>query len=164
MTLVAQPKLVFLDEPTTGLDPRSRRTTWEIVRELVADGVTILLTTQQLEEADELADRVAVLDGGRIVADGTPEELKRRVPGGHARLWFRDETGLDAAARTVDASARDDDALVLDVPTDDTPEALRDLLARLDGLGVERLTLHTPDLDDVFLALTGGHAAGLEAA
>jgi ABC-2 type transport system ATP-binding protein len=162
MTLVAQPQLVFLDEPTTGLDPRSRRTMWEIVRELVADGVTILLTTQQLEEADELADRVAVLDRGRIVADDAPEELKRRIPGAHARLWFRDEAGLDAAAHIAGLGTRDDDALVLRVPTDDTPEGLRDLLARLDGLGVERMTLHTPDLDDVFFALTGGHGDRLE--
>ena len=164
MTLVAQPQLVFLDEPTVGLDPRSRRTMWEIVRELVADGVTILLTTQYLDEADELADRVALLDRGRVVADGTPEELKRRIPGGHARLWFRDAAGRDAAARIVGGAARDDDALALRIPTDDTPEALRDLLARLDGLGIERMTLHTPDLDDVFFAVTGGHGDGRETA
>src|SRR5215831_2864759 len=83
MTLVGSPRIIFLDEPTTGLDPRSRRTMWEIVRELVADGVTIFLTTQYLDEADELADRVTVLDHGRIVAEGTPAELKRRIPGGH---------------------------------------------------------------------------------
>jgi ABC-2 type transport system ATP-binding protein len=162
MTLVARPQLVFLDEPTTGLDPRSRRTMWETVRELVADGVTILLTTQDLDEADELADRVALLDRGRVVAEGMPEELKRGLAGGHARLTFRDEPSLAAAARALGSGVRDDEALVLTVPTDDTPDALRDLLARLDGVAVERIALHTPDLDDVFLALTGAHDVELE--
>ena len=89
MTLVGDPPMIFLDEPTTGLDPRSRRTMWQIIRELVADGVTIFLTTQYLDEADQLADRVAVLDHGRIVAEGTPAELKRRIPGGHVRAPVR---------------------------------------------------------------------------
>jgi len=83
MTLMGRPRLIFLDEPTAGLDPRSRHTTWQLIRDLVAQGVTILLTTQYLEEADQLADRIAVLDRGRIVAEGTPEDLKRRVPGAH---------------------------------------------------------------------------------
>jgi ABC-2 type transport system ATP-binding protein len=130
---------------------------WKIVRELLGEGVTILLTTQYLDEADELADRIAVLDRGRIVAEGTPDDLKRRIPGGHARLSFRDADGFEAAARTMAASSRDDESLVLRVPTDDTPDALRNLLEQVDGYGLERLTLHTPDLDDVFLALTGGH-------
>jgi ABC-2 type transport system ATP-binding protein len=158
MTLVEQPSIIFLDEPTTGLDPRSRRTMWQIIRELLAEGVTILLTTQYLDEADELAHRIAVLDHGHIVAEGSPHELKRRIPGGHARLQFRDAVGLAAAAELLgDSTPDDDDVLVLKVPTDDTPDALRGLLARLDGrdLGVERLTVHTPDLDDVFFALTG---------
>jgi ABC-2 type transport system ATP-binding protein len=86
MTLVGSPKVIFLDEPTTGLDPRSRRTMWESIRELVASGVTILLTTQYLDEADELADRIAMLDQGRIVADGTAAELKRLIPGEDIRL------------------------------------------------------------------------------
>jgi ABC-2 type transport system ATP-binding protein len=154
MTLVARPRIIFLDEPTTGLDPRSRRTMWQIVRELVAGGTTILLTTQLLDEADELADRIAVLDGGRIVAEGTADELKRRIPGGHARLQFRDAAALETAARELGASARDDDALVLQVPTDDSPQALRSLLDRLDVRAVERVSIHMPDLDDVFLALT----------
>ena len=89
MTLVGNPQIIFLDEPTTGLDPRSRRTMWDIIRELVANGVTIFLTTQYLDEADRLADRIAVLDQGRLVAQGTPGELKRQVPGSHVLLRRR---------------------------------------------------------------------------
>ncbi|WP_448058389.1 ATP-binding cassette domain-containing protein [Cellulomonas hominis] len=157
MTLVAAPRVIFLDEPTTGLDPRSRHTMWDIVRSLVADGTTVLLTTQNLDEADELADRVAVLDGGRIVADGSPDELKRLVPGGHLRLRFTDVPALDLASRLLDGSARDDAALTLTVPSDGGVATLRTVLDRLGAAHVEvdDLTIHTPDLDDVFFALTG---------
>jgi ABC-2 type transport system ATP-binding protein len=157
MTLVATPSVIFLDEPTTGLDPRSRHTMWDIVRGLVADGTTVLLTTQHLEEADELADRIAVLDGGHIVAEGSPEKLKRLVPGGHIRLRFADAAALDAASRLLAESARDDAALELAVPSDGGVGALRTVLGRLDAGNVEvdDLTIHTPDLDDVFFALTG---------
>jgi ABC-2 type transport system ATP-binding protein len=156
MTLVSTPEVLFLDEPTTGLDPRSRHTMWDTVRALVADGTTVLLTTQQLEEADELADRIAVLDGGRIVAEGTPDELKRLVPGGHIRLRFPDAATLDAAARLLDGPAREDAALALTVPSDGGVHALRRVLDRLDAahLQVDDLSIHTPDLDDVFFALT----------
>lgn len=157
MTLVAAPSVIFLDEPTTGLDPRSRHTMWDIVRDLVAQGTTVLLTTQYLDEADELADRVAVLDGGRIVADGTPDELKRLVPGGHIRLKFPDAAALDTAARLLDESDRDDADLALTVPSDGGVGTLRTVLDRLSAadLEVDDLSIHTPDLDDVFFALTG---------
>ncbi|EMD26827.1 daunorubicin resistance protein DrrA family ABC transporter ATP-binding protein [Amycolatopsis azurea] len=157
MTLIGDPKVIFLDEPTTGLDPRSRRTMWEIIRDLVHSGVTIFLTTQYLEEADQLADRVAVLDGGRIVALGTPDELKRRVPGGHMQLKFPDTIALRDATRALRVSTSDEEALVLRVPTDGTVTALRAVLDRLDAeaVAVDSLTVHTPDLDDVFLSLTG---------
>jgi ABC-2 type transport system ATP-binding protein len=157
MTLVATPSVLFLDEPTTGLDPRSRHTMWDIVRGLVTGGTTVLLTTQNLDEADELADRIAVLDGGRIVADGTPDELKRLVPGGHIRLRFADAAALDAASRVLDGSASDEAELALTVPSGGGVGALRTVLDRLDTANVEvdDLSIHTPDLDDVFFALTG---------
>jgi ABC-2 type transport system ATP-binding protein len=157
MTLVGDPRIIFLDEPTTGLDPRSRRTMWGIVRELVAGGTTVFLTTQYLEEADQLADRIAVLDQGRLVAQGTPEELKRQVPGTHVRLRFDSPGELDAAARLLTGATRDDQELTLRVPSDGESRSLRALLDRLDAhmLNAKEFSVHTPDLDDVFLALTG---------
>jgi ABC-2 type transport system ATP-binding protein len=157
MTLVGNPRIVFLDEPTTGLDPRSRRTMWSIVRELVADGVTVFLTTQYLDEADQLADRIAVLDHGRLVAEGTSDDLKRRMPGTHVRLRFATVFQLDAAARLFSGSTRDDEALALRVPGDGGTKSLRAILDRLDeySLAAEEFSVQTPDLDDVFLALTG---------
>jgi len=162
MTLMGDPQIIFLDEPTSGLDPRSRRTVWRIVRDLVADGVTIFLTTHYLEEADQLADRVALLDHGRLIAEGTPDELKRRIPGGHIRLEFADPQALDAAARALPRSSTDEDALTLQVPSEAGIGSLRALLDRLDGIEVERFSIHTPDLDDVFLALTGRTEQGGE--
>ncbi|MFE9917103.1 ATP-binding cassette domain-containing protein [Micromonospora sp. NPDC005553] len=157
MTLVGEPRVIFLDEPTTGLDPRSRRAMWHIIRALAAEGVTILLTTQYLEEADQLADRVAFLDHGRLIAEGTPRELKRLIPGGHVVLQFADQEGLDSAARTFEAATRDDAALTLQVPSDGGVGSLRSLLDQLDhaSISVAGLSVHTPDLDDVFLTLTG---------
>ncbi|MFD6359294.1 DUF4162 domain-containing protein, partial [Streptomyces roseolus] len=154
--------IIFLDEPTTGLDPRSRHNMWQIIRELVADGATVLLTTQYLEEADELADRIAVLNGGKIVAEGTPDQLKRQIPGGHVRLRFTDPDAYRSASDALrDAAARDDEALTLRIANDGSQRELRALLDRLDAAGVEadELTVHTPDLDDVFFALTDPTAA-----
>jgi ABC-2 type transport system ATP-binding protein len=157
MTLVGDPRIIFLDEPTTGLDPRSRRMMWQIIRELVAGGVTIFLTTQQLDEADELADRVAVIDHGKVVAAGTPDDLKRSIPGAHVRLRFTDVTGLDAAARALGGAIRHEDTLTLEVPSDRGATAVRALLNRLGDTAaeVDEVSVHTPDLDDVFFALTG---------
>jgi ABC-2 type transport system ATP-binding protein len=157
MTLVGSPRVIFLDEPTAGLDPRSRRGMWQIVRDLVAGGVTIFLTTQYLDEADELADRIAVLNQGKLVAEGTADELKRRIPGGHVRLRFTDLDGLETAVSVLGQVTRDNDALALRVPSDGSVGALKALLGRLDdwAIQVDEFSVHTPDLDDVFLALTG---------
>ncbi|MFK4069274.1 ATP-binding cassette domain-containing protein [Streptomyces sp. NPDC029674] len=156
MTLVGSPRVIFLDEPTTGLDPRSRHGMWEIVRELVADGVTIFLTTQYLEEADQLADRIAVLSGGKLVAQGTPAELKRLVPGGHVQLRFADLGGLEAAARLLGVGTRDEDALTLQIPSDGSLKSVKAVLDWVDAteVEVEGLSIDTPDLDDVFFAMT----------
>ena len=161
MTLVGDPRLIFLDEPTTGLDPRSRRTMWQIIGELVADGVTIFLTTQYLDEADHLADRIAVLDHGRIVAEGTPGELKRRVPGGHVELQFADPDSLREAAVVLDVAVPEGERLALQVPGDGTVASLRGLLGQLEDSRVEvaDMSIHMPDLDDVFFAVTGHSTA-----
>jgi ABC-2 type transport system ATP-binding protein len=157
MTLVGNPRVIFLDEPTAGLDPRSRRAMWQTIQELVAGGVTIFLTTQYLEEADRLAHRIGVLDRGVLVAEGTPAELKRLVPGGHILLSFGDATDLDRAARAFQGAARDDESLTLQVPSDGGVTSLRALLDRLEAgsIAVGAISLQTPELDDVFLSLTG---------
>ena len=157
MTLMGNPRIVFLDEPTSGVDPRGRRTMWDIVRALVADGITIFLTTQYLEEADELANKIALLDHGRVVAEGTPAQLKRLVPGGHLRLEFTEADALERAAARLETARRDPEGLVLHVPTQGDVQSLRSVLDQLDGAaaGVADVSVHTPDLDDVFLSLTG---------
>jgi ABC-2 type transport system ATP-binding protein len=178
MTLVGRPQVIFLDEPSTGLDPRGRRDLWRIVRDLARDGVTIFLTTQYLEEADQLADRIAVLDDGRIIAQGSAAELKRLVPGGHLELQFAAADTLHAARRALAHAARghadgavgapadgaagapaDDGSgeLALRIPWDGGLNVVADTVNTLQhhGIPVAELTLRTPDLDDVFLALTG---------
>ncbi len=164
MTLIVEPRIIFLDEPTTGLDPRSRRMMWRLIRELAGDGATIFLTTQYLEEADQVSDRIGVLDGGRLVAEGTPAELKRLVPGGHISLRFGDSAAFDRATGLLAPTATDPDALTMQVPGGGDVAALRSLLDRLDGaaLAPEDLSVHTPDLEDVFLALTGRPEAASE--
>ncbi|MFD5559039.1 ATP-binding cassette domain-containing protein, partial [Streptomyces sp. NPDC127068] len=174
MTLVGSPRIIFLDEPTTGLDPRSRHNMWQIIRELVTDGVTVFLTTQYLEEADQLADHIAVLNNGKIAAHGTPEQLKRLIPGGHIRLRFTDPTTYHHAATTLHQATHphpahlgntrphttpDDESLTLHIPSTGNPRELRSLLDWLDTTNIhpDELTLHTPDLDDVFFALTNPH-------
>ncbi|MFD3663252.1 ATP-binding cassette domain-containing protein [Streptomyces sp. NPDC058659] len=160
MTLVGDPRIIFLDEPTTGLDPRSRHTMWQIIRQLVTGGVTVFLTTQYLEEADELADRIAVLNDGKIAAEGTADELKRLIPGGHVRLRFTDPATYRHATHAIGEAAKDDEAQTLQLPSDGSQRALHALLDRLATAGIQadELTVHTPDLDDVFFALTGGTA------
>ncbi|MEW2488212.1 ATP-binding cassette domain-containing protein [Streptomyces sp. NPDC048411] len=157
MTLVGNPRIIFLDEPTTGLDPRARHNMWQIIRELVSGGVTVFLTTQYLEEADELADRIALLNGGKIVAEGSADELKRLIPGGHVRIRFSDPTVYQSAASALREATGDDEALALQIPSDGSQRELRSILDWLDSAGIEadELTVHTPDLDDVFFALTG---------
>jgi ABC-2 type transport system ATP-binding protein len=167
MTLIGDPRIIFLDEPTTGLDPRSRRTMWDIVRGLAAEGRTVFLTTQYLEEADQLADRVAILDRGRLVAQGSAQELKRRIPGGRIDLTFADAAARGRAAAVLGVPAAGDDGLGLQIPTDGNISSLRRVLRELDEAAVDvaELSIHTPDLDDVFLTLTGrSGAADLEEA
>ncbi len=156
--LVGSPEVIFLDEPTTGLDPRSRRELWAAVRELSARGVTVFLTTQYLEEADELADRIAVLDRGRLVAQGTAEELKSRVAGHRLDLTlatgaaYLHTTSLLGARATRHAPG----ALTFSVPTDGTAAHVRALLDEIDPSrsAVSHFSVHTATLDDVFLTLT----------
>ncbi|MEU0008977.1 ATP-binding cassette domain-containing protein [Streptomyces sp. NPDC006314] len=158
MTLVGDPRIIFLDEPTTGLDPRSRHNMWGIIRELVSGGTTVFLTTQYLEEADELADRIAVLNDGKIAAEGSAEELKRLVPGGHVRLRFTDPAAYQSAVGALREATGDDESLSLQIPSGGSQRELRSILDWLDSAGIEadELTVHTPDLDDVFFALTAG--------
>jgi ABC-2 type transport system ATP-binding protein len=157
MTLVGSPKLIFLDEPTTGLDPESRQTVWTSIRRLAAEGVTIFLTTQYLDEADELAHRIAVLDHGRIVAEGTPDELKRRIPGGHVLLHLTTQRAVHQALKVLDGATEDEAALRIKVTTDGSVSSLRHILGQLDaaGIEIEDLSINTPDLNDVFFAVTG---------
>ncbi len=164
-SLVSEPAVIFLDEPTTGLDPRSRQQMWDVITGLVGAGVTVFLTTQYLDEADRLADRIAVIDEGRVVAEGTPTELKRRVAEQRLDLTLADADAFEAVARRLGERAigRDPARRVLGVATDGSAAHLRTLLDELDPdrTGVTRFAVHTATLDDVFLALTG-HAARTE--
>ncbi len=158
MSMIKQPTLLFLDEPTTGLDPRSREQLWTTVRQLVDNGVTILLTTQYLEEADRLADTVAVLDHGRIVAQGSTSELKARVEFEVLRLEFADLLSYQQADRTLDAFRADEPQRTLDVTTDGTGAEVYEILSRLAAVGVSasKVVIQRPGLDEVFLSVTEG--------
>jgi ABC-2 type transport system ATP-binding protein len=157
-SLVGRPSVIFLDEPTTGLDPRSRQAMWEVVADLVASGVTVFLTTQYLEEADRLADRIAVLDGGRVVADGTSAQLKEQVAGQRLDLVLADVPAFEDVARRLGGRAiqRDRDRLTLGVATDGSAAQVLALLDEVDPArrAVDRFAVHSATLDDVFLALT----------
>jgi daunorubicin resistance ABC transporter ATP-binding subunit len=155
MSLIARPQVIFLDEPTTGLDPASRSAMWEAIVELVRDGTTILLTTQYLEEADRLADRIVLLDLGRIVASGTADALKTQIGGERIELQFADDVQVLKATGVLEGVANE---LVLNVPSDGTAAHLHHVLdvLRDNGLDPERVSSHRPTLDDVFLALTAG--------
>jgi ABC-2 type transport system ATP-binding protein len=161
--LVGDPAVLFLDEPTTGLDPRSRQAVWQVVGELAGSGVSVFLTTQYLEEADRLADRIAVLDGGRVVAEGTSVQLKEQVAGHRLDLVLADAAAFEEAARRLDgrAARRDPARLTIGVATDGSAAQVRALLDEVDPTrrSVDRFAVHGATLDDVFLALTG-HPAG----
>jgi ABC-2 type transport system ATP-binding protein len=163
--LIGRPRLLFLDEPTTGLDPRSRLGMWDVIRRLVREGVTLLLTTQYLEEADELADTIAVVDHGKIIARGTADELKSQVGGERIDVVIHDRTAISRASEILvrDAGhevALDEHTRRLTVAADGGATSLVQIVRDLDeaGIGIDDIMLRRPTLDDVFLALTG-HAA-----
>ena len=167
-SLVAQPSVIFLDEPTTGLDPRSRLAMWDVITGLADSGVTVFLTTQYLEEADRLADRVAVIDGGCVVAEGTPAELKQRSADQRLDLMLADAQAFEAVARSLTGRVIASDARErrIGVATDGSAAHVRALLDEIDpgGEAVERFSVHSATLDDVFLALTGHTTAHTETA
>jgi ABC-2 type transport system ATP-binding protein len=165
-SLVGRPRILFLDEPTTGLDPRSRLVTWDAVRDLAADGTTVLLTTQHLDEADQLADRIAVVDQGRVIAEGTSGQLKAKLGGERVQLTVAAGSDLGAAVDVLAAHAdappdADPAARTVEAPVTSGARQLAAIVRDLDAAGVliDDLNVRHPSLDDVFLFLTG-HAAG----
>jgi ABC-2 type transport system ATP-binding protein len=167
VSLIAAPPVVFLDEPTTGLDPRSRLAMWEIIKQLIENGSTILLTTQYLEEADQLADRIMVIDGGKVIAEGTADELKNQVGNERIEFTLKADADYQKALKVIDGTGVQSDAKrrTISVAHEGGVKALRVLLERLErgGVTVDGLSLHKPTLDDVFLHLTGHQATQEEA-
>jgi ABC-2 type transport system ATP-binding protein len=160
VSLIAAPPIIFLDEPTTGLDPRSRLIMWDIIEQLVAAGTTILLTTQDMDEADRLADKIVVIDGGRIIAEGTADELKQRVGSERLEITIAEASSFETAKRVVvygEGLHLDSKTRTLSLATKGGVHQLKQVLSRLDeaGIGVENVSFHRPTLDDVFLTLTG---------
>lgn len=161
-SLVARPKVLFLDEPTTGLDPRTRLDLWDIIRELIKGGTSILLTTQYLEEADELADKIAVIDQGKVIAEGTSDQLKRKLGGEVIEFQLTKTSEQNKALKSIaglgaKSPSFDEDTLTISLPVKDGSKILAEVVRRLDKAGIApaSLSLHKPSLDDVFLALTG---------
>lgn len=159
VSLIATPPVIFLDEPTTGLDPRSRMAMWNIIEDLKKNGATILLTTQYLEEADQLADKVVVIDGGKVIAEGTPKELKAKIGNDRLELTFANDKTLKAAVEAlgkgvIDSNIEEKTLTVLIVDTDTDVRKTLDILHKA-KLNVESMAIHKPTLDDVFLSLTG---------
>jgi ABC-2 type transport system ATP-binding protein len=159
ISLIATPPIIFLDEPTTGLDPRSRQGMWAIIKQLLADGTTILLTTQYLEEADQLADNIIVIDGGKVIAEGSAKELKSKVGKDRLELTFKDAKSLAAAAKVLDGEVvdGDDKSFTLTTVITDTNKDVKDVLEKLSQakISLASLNVHKPTLDDVFISLTG---------
>ncbi len=165
MSLIASPPIIFLDEPTTGLDPRSRMTMWELVKQLAKSGTTILLTTQYMEEADHLADRIVVIDGGKVIAEGTPDTLKSKVGSDRLEVTIAKQSSLEKALKAVDGKGvqMDEERRTISIATKGGVSTLKQTLQRLEDakISIENISLHRPTLDDVFLTLTG-HAATKE--
>lgn len=162
VSLIAAPPIIFLDEPTTGLDPRSRIAMWDIIKRLMANGTTILLTTQYLEEADQLADQIVVIDGGKAIAKGTAAQLKAKVGKDRLELTLKDADNFALAKKTLGKKVADsnDKEYVVSVVINDTNKDVKDVLDKLDSAGatIVSLAVHKPTLDDVFLSLTGKQA------
>ena len=166
--LIGRPRLLFLDEPTTGLDPRSRLGMWDVIRRLVREGTTLLLTTQYLEEADELADTIAVVDVGRIIARGTADELKSQVGGERIEVVVRDRAAIPQAVEVLGRDCKgdvtvDDHTRRLTVPAEGGVQTLIQVVRDLDeaSIAIDDIGLRRPTLDDVFLSLTGHAAAAI---
>ncbi len=159
VSLIASPPIIFLDEPTTGLDPRSRLIMWDIIEQLVSNGTTILLTTQDMDEADHLADRIVVINGGKIIAEGTSDELKQRVGSERLEITVAKESNFEKAKKVVEEDSLHSDSKMrtLSLVTKGGMHQLKQVLSRLDeaGIDVENVSFRSPTLDDVFLTLTG---------